>query len=99
MLEHFPDGRITPVVCNLLWEDLDLEVIVAAFQHSRTCMDVFNINTMHVLSSILESILKCLLVLLGFAFAVGDETLTISYEDEDTSFVHSIERGDIGYGV
>ena len=54
---------------------------------------------MHVLSSILESILKCLLVLLGFAFAVGDETLTISYEDEDSPFVHSIERGDIGNGV
>ena len=38
MLEHGPDGWVSPIVGHFLWEDLDLEVIVAAFQHMKSAL-------------------------------------------------------------
>ena len=99
MLEHRPDGWVAPIVSHFLWEDLDLKVIVSTFQHPWTRMNILNINTMHVLSCILESILKGLLVLFGFSFAIGDESVTISDEDENTPFVNSVQGGNVGDGV
>lgn len=96
VLQHLPDSGIAPVVGHLLWEDLDLKVIMATFEYLWTRENFIDVDAHHVLSRLFKGIVECLFILLCLSFAIGHETITVSNEDEDTALVHTIQGSDVG---
>jgi len=89
--EHFPNLRITPIVRSVLWENFDLEIVVASRKISWDSEDVFKIDAHEILPGFLESIIKRLLILISFSLTIGDQAITVSDKDEDSSFIGSIQ--------
>jgi len=99
VFQHLPNRRITPIVGYLLREYLDFKIVVSALKHIRARENFVYINTHHVLARLFECILKRLLILFCFALPVRNEPVSIANENEDTSLVGSIKRGDISNRV
>ena len=95
VFQHLPNGRVTPIVRNLLRVDLNLEVVVTTSEHAGTREHLVDVEAEHVSAGVLERILESLLVFFGLTLAVGDHASTVANEDEHTALVRSIERGDI----
>lgn len=72
VLQHLPDGGVTPIVWDGLWEDFDLEIVVSALKEPWRSEDLFYIEANQVLPRLLESIVKSLLILFSFALSIGD---------------------------
>ena len=70
-----------------------------ALQHRRASEDVLNIEAEHIPPSVLKCILKSLFVLLSLAFAISNHALSVSYEDEDSSLIDSVQRSDVGHRI
>lgn len=71
VLEHLPDGRITPVVWLFLWKDFYLEIVVTAREYSWSCENLLDVKTHHPLSCVFEGVVERLLILGSFALTVG----------------------------
>ena len=82
VLQHLPHGRVTPIIWNRLWENLDFEVVMPSGKHSGRCEKFFYIQANKVLPSFLECVFEGLLVLLGFSLSVRNKAVTVSYENK-----------------
>ena len=97
--EHLPDSGVSPVVSIWLGPNLDVKVVVVAFEHSRDCPVLVPVKANHVLSHLLESLVEGSFIVLSLTLSIGDHASTIAAEDEHTTVVHSIQLGHIGHTV
>ena len=70
VLEHLPDGRVTPVVWIFLWIDFYLEIVVTALKNSWSCENLLEVETQHPLSCVFEGVVERLLILGCFTLTV-----------------------------
>lgn len=97
--EHFPDSWVSPVVGVGLRPNLNVEIVVMAFQHRGHGPVLVPVQTHHVLSHLLECLIEGTLIVFTLALSVRDLASAVAAEDKDTPVVDSVELGDVRHTV
>lgn len=97
--QHLPDRGVAPIVWDSLREDLDSEVVVSAREHPWGGEGLVDIHADHILPGLFEGVVESLLILFRLTFAIRNDSISVAHEDEDTSCIGPVERGDIRYRI
>ena len=96
--KHFPYSRVAPEVRLLggLGQDLEMEVIVRSLELPGHRHGEVVTQTHQILSHLLESLVEGRLVVLTLSLAEGDEAVSVADENQHSSVIDSVQRGNFG---